>query len=264
VNRHHLFEFNELRGCPDVLRRLVTGCLEATAALFRPFSRERELDMVVRAMRSTGGTRFVDLCSGNGGPWFQLIEQVRQRAGEPVSVTLTDRFPSAEAARRAQAAGGVSCFMEPVDARRVPEHLRGVRTLFNGLHHLRPDDARAVFQDAVAHGQPVAVFEMLERNWLAVVRGGLLAASVPLLTLFVRPLTWQRIVLTYLIPVAPLLLLWDSVVSVLRCYRPDELRAMVDGLNGPRYTWEIGKYWHHTAAVTYAVGYPDDALAEEK
>ena len=257
MERHHLFEFHELPGCPQVLRCLVTAYLEMVTALFRPFSRERDLDLLVRAMRSTGAARFVDLCSGNGGPWFYLLQQIERTAGEEVSVVLTDRFPSSEAARRAELTRGLHYVYESVDARCVPERLRGVRTLFNGLHHFNPEDARAILRDAVDQGQPIAVFEMLQRNWLTMFRALLLALSVPLLTPLVRPLSWWRLLLTYLIPVAPLLLLWDGAVSALRCYRPEELRTMVDGLGGLRYTWETGTYWCHTVAVTYIVGYPE-------
>jgi len=256
VKRRHWFEFHELPGCPEVLRRLVPGYLETVEALFRPFS--PKVDLLVRAMESTGAEHFVDLCSGNGGPWFHLGRRIEEKTGKTISVVLTDKFPSREAARRAESTAGLTYVDEPVDARRVPGRLRGVRTLFNGLHHFRPEDARAILRDAVAQGQPIAVFEMLQRNRPTLLRALLLPVCVLALAPLVRPPRWRRLLLTYLIPVGPLMLLWDGVVSVLRCYRPEELRAMVDGLDGPPYTWETGSYCRHTVAVTYLVGYPKD------
>ena len=268
MKRHHLFEFHELAACPGVARQLVTGFLEAVAGLFHPYS--PRIDLLIRALRSSGAERFVDLCSGNGGPWFHLVGQIEQKTGQAVSVVLTDKFPSREATLRAGSAPGLTCFGESVDARRVPERLHGVRTLFNGLHHFRPEDARAVLEDAVAKGQPIAIFEMLQRNGLTLLHALCLPISVPAFTPLVRPLTWWRLLMTYLIPVASLLLLWDGVVSVLRCYRPEELLAMARGLGGPPYRWEAGSYWHRGAPVTYLVGYPEDeedpalgALAKE-
>jgi len=133
--------------------------------------------------------------------------------------------------------------------------------LFNGLHHFQPKDAKAVLQDAVANGQPIAVFEVLQRNGLTLVHAFLLPISVLLLTPLVRPLTWWRLLLTYVIPLAPLILLWDGVVSVLRCYRPEELRAMADELVGVPYHWEAGSYWRRSAPVTYMIGYPTEKMA---
>jgi len=92
MKRRHLFEFHELPACPQVLRELVTGFLEAITALFRPYSPKK--DFLLRAMRSTNTEQFVDLCSGNGGPWFHLAQQIEQETGRRVSVVLTDKFPS--------------------------------------------------------------------------------------------------------------------------------------------------------------------------
>ena len=110
--------------------------------------------------------------------------------------------------------------------------------MFNGFHHFQPEDAQAVLRDTVAKGQPIAVFELLQRNWFTMLHALLLPISVLVFTPLVRPLTWQRLLLTYVIPVASLLLLWDGLVSVLRCYSPEELRTMVDRIPGKRYCWE--------------------------
>ncbi len=261
MKRRHLFEIHELPACPQVVRELVTGFLEAITALFRPYSPKAHL--LVRAMRSTNAQQFVDLCSGNGGPWFHLAREIEQQTGQPVSVVLTDKFPSREVRRRRELVGGLRYLDDPVDALSVPGHLQGVRTLFNGLHHFRPEDAKAVLQDAVANRQPIAVFEVLRRNMLTLVHAFLLPISVLVLTPLTRPLTWWRLLLTYIIPLAPLVLLWDGVVSVLRCYRPEELRAMADECDGTPYHWEAGSYWHRSAPVTFVIGYPIEETPED-
>ena len=52
----------------------------------------------------------------------------------------------------------------------------------------------------------------------------------PLVTLlvvpFLRPFRWAWIPLTYLIPIIPLFIVWDGLVSCLRCYNQDELLAL--------------------------------------
>lgn len=261
MNRRHLFEIHELAACPQIVRELLTGFLETITVLFRPYS--LKTDVMVRAMRSTGTQQFVDLCSGNGGPWFHLFREIEQETGKPISVVLTDKFPSRDARRRTELLDGLTYLSDPVDARCVPESLGGVRTLFNGLHHFQPGDAKAVLQDAVSNGQPIAVFELLQRNGLMLVHAFLLPISVLLLTPLVRPLSWWRLVLTYVIPLASLILLWDGVVSALRCYRPEELRAMADELVGETYHWETGSYWRWAAPVTYMIGYPIGGVATD-
>ena len=81
---------------------------------------------------------------------------------------------------------------------------------------------------------------------------------VPLLVLlvtpFVRPFSLARLLLTYLVPVLPLLILWDGIVSCLRTYRPDELLALTAGLDGHR--WRATELRQRGSIVTVLVGEP--------
>ena len=80
----------------------------------------------------------------------------------------------------------------------------------------------------------------LGRHWYdsVVLWAGLLLVLTP----FVRPFRWSRLLFTYLIPLIPLLVLFDGTVSMLRIYQPDELRALVAGVPGQEsYTWDIGE-----------------------
>jgi hypothetical protein len=66
------------------------------------------------------------------------------------------------------------------------------------------------------------------------------------------------------VPVLPLFVLWDGLVSCLRVYSPRELRALVDSLE-PRhrdaYDWDIGRIRLPGPPVyaTYLVGVPRSA-----
>ena len=66
----------------------------------------------------------------------------------------------------------------------------------------------------------------------------------------------SRLLFTYVIPVAPLLITWDAVVSTLRCYTPEELLAMAQRAGGGDYQWSAGSYWFRGVPVTYLVGHP--------
>ena len=49
---------------------------------------------------------------------------------------------------------------------------------------------------------------------------------VLLLTPAIRPFRWSRLFWTYVIPAVPALVLFDGIVSCLRIYSPEELRAL--------------------------------------
>jgi hypothetical protein len=144
-----------------------------------------------------------------------------------------------------------------VDARAVPKELDGFRTLFAAFHHFRPDEAEAILRDAVRQRQGIAILEPTQRSVRAVALACFSWLFVMLLSPGIRPVRPGRLVLTYLIPLIPLLVTFDGVVSCLRSYTPDELGALARACGGG-YDWEIGeaRYPGFPIPVTYAIGVP--------
>jgi hypothetical protein len=58
---------------------------------------------------------------------------------------------------------------------------------------------------------------------------------------FVRPFRWPYRIFTYLIPLIPLSLLWDVIVSFLPIYTLDQMATMTKTLHAPDYSCEIGR-----------------------
>lgn len=255
--RIHAFELHELPGCPAVLRNLATDYLRTIAALFRVF--EPMAPLLASAVRASRDHGIVDLCSGGSGPVVGLAEAIASDLGSAPAVTLTDLYPNRTAFEwaAAQAKVPVQFEPEPVDARNVPQRLAGARTLFDAFHHFRPDDARGILADAARKGTPLLVVEGTERSLPAIV--GMLL-FVPLLVLItmplVRPFNIWRLVLTYLVPVAVPLILFDGIVSCLRSYTPAELRELCRGLESPEYAFEVGIKKSRGQRLTYLLGTP--------
>jgi hypothetical protein len=66
-------------------------------------------------------------------------------------------------------------------------------------------------------------------------------SAILLLTPFVRPFRWSRLLFTYGVPLIPLLVLVDGTVSMLRVYLADEMRELVASVPGhQRFEWDIG------------------------
>jgi hypothetical protein len=254
MRRYHLFELEDQAWFPSLIRDLATDYLQFMQTRFRF---DRALTPILRRALEEGHvTRIVDLCSGGSGPLLMLVKDLAA-AGIPVRATLTDLYPNAPAFDRIAAASGGLIDYErlPVDARHVLLHLRGLRTIFNGFHHFRPSDARAVLHAAADARQPILVVEVSERSLrsLPVLLTPLIVwAATPLM----RPFRWNRLFWTYVLPLVPLTCLWDGIVSQLRAYTPDELREMCRG-SAPM-TWEVGKipFAGGRGRVTYLIGFP--------
>ena len=254
VKRRQLFEFTEIHWWPEMLRCLLTDFLHTLIEDKQPFS--PKVSLIAQALRATSQNRVIDLCSGGIGPWLHLTEQLRNEYGKDVEVLLTDKFPNATAPMKVASIEGLECHPGSIDALNVPDQLKGARTLFNGLHHFDPKGAQGIIDDAVKSNQAIVVFELLQRTWLDVFVALLGPLAVLLFTPLVRPLSLSRLLFTYVIPIAPLVMTWDGLVSRLRCYTPDELNAMARNAGGENYEWHTGTYRHQFIPVTYMVGYP--------
>lgn len=262
--RMHLVELEDLPWFPSVLRDGGTAFLEFAE---RASGHGRMLvPPLERALDATGETRIVDLCSGGGGPALALADELAQR-GRSVTVTLTDRYPNlnAFAHAAAQSGGRVRARSEPVDATAVPPELQGFRTVFNAFHHFRPDDARRLLADAVARRQPIGVFEVVSRE-LPMLLGLLLTPITVTLSLPLwRPFRWQWLPLTWLLPLMQAFVLWDGIVSWLRIYSVDELKALIAEIDAPDWVWDVGKIKLGDVPLhgTYLVGYPKPMAAAQ-
>ena len=253
--RLHLVEFTDMPGLPRPLRRWLGDYLRGIVTLTCLF--EPAAPHIAGLLRATGGDQVVDLCSGAGGPWPALARPVEAALGRPVKVLLTDLHPDGDtwAWLEASDAAGVSGHPGSVPADDVPAALRGVRTVFDGLHHLQPHAARAVLADAARHGVPLLAAEAVERSALGLAGVLLSPVLVWAVTPFLRPLSLSRLLFTYLLPLVPLMVLWDGIVSVLRCYRPEELHALTAGLDD-RYEWRVERARPRGPAATFLVGTP--------
>ena len=259
--RLHLIEIEDQGWCPAPIRDAATDFLQF--ALHVGNNYEPIAPLLHRVVERSGAHRIIDLCSGGGGPWFRLVEALASEWSS-AEVYLTYRYPNLEALRRTSSKAGerLRVHVEPVDATRIPSTLDGFRTMFTAFHHFSPPAARSILEDAVRNGQGIGIFETTERSAKAVLLTALSPLFVLIATPFIRPFRWSRLLWTYLVPIVPLVVLFDGVVSCLRTYSPGELRGLVDGVGAESYQWEIGQVkGRGPVAVTYLIGTPGQPRA---
>jgi SAM-dependent methyltransferase len=238
--RIHAPELEDARWFPALFRDSMTDYLGFVGTLSeRPYV--AFVSRLARALESTASREIVDLGSGGGGPLLLLLRMLA-RHGCDVTAKLTDLYPNADRfARIAAASGGsVTPVLTPVDATSVPPELAGFRLMCSSFHHMRPEVARAVLADAVASRRGIAVLEVIERSPASFFAILLSPLNVLLVTPFIRPFRWSRLLFTYVIPLLPLFVLWDGLMSILRIYSPEELEELVRGIPCNDYEWDIG------------------------
>jgi len=223
---------------PAWARDGMTGYLHEIIKRARPYS--LAVPHLARLLRESGTIHIIDLCSGAGGPWPSLRQDL-EAAGVAVEVLCTDLSPNRAAAHRLDHAEGVRYHVVPVSATSVPPELKGARTMFSALHHFSDADIREILARAQEDRAPFAAFEATSRSWRGLLATLVIPFAVLILMPLVRPLDWRALWLTYLPPVMPLAIWWDGLISTLRTARVEELRALIAALPQTRepYRWVV-------------------------
>lgn len=256
MKRFQLVELEDLAWFPARIRDCMTDYLQYVVERFDLYA--PSLPVLARALERSGGTAVLDLGSGGGGSWGTLAGRLAERV-PGLTVTLSDFYPNRAALGRvaARAPDVIRVEPEPVDARAVPASLEGLRTQFLSLHHFPPDAARAILRDAVERGRAIAVFEAQRRDIKHLIQFAFSPITVLLFTPLIRPVRLARLLFTYLIPIVPLAVGFDGIVSVLRTYTAEELLELTrsadpDGV----FDWEVGELEGDHGVLPYLLGVP--------
>ncbi len=194
MKRFQLIEIEDQTWLPNSVRDALTDYLQFVTHSTQPY-----MPIILhleRALEQTNARQIVDLCSGGAGPWLSLHSALQQ--SRSIKVLLTDKFPNVQAFQRAESLsnGALEFAAESVDATDVPDEMVGFRTLFTSFHHFHPAQARAILSDAVQKHQGIGVFEATHRSALAILLMFLMPFFVLILTPFIRPFRWSRLLWT--------------------------------------------------------------------
>ncbi|MCC5929086.1 MAG: hypothetical protein JJU28_07555 [Cyclobacteriaceae bacterium] len=253
MGRIHLFEFEDQSWFPAFLRNYGTDFLQFLSnktAMYKPI-----LPLIEEVLRESNTETIIDLGSGGGGGLIRLNEDLKQKI-PGLKIVMTDYFPNLYAFEYTKKlADNFEYEMNPVDARNVPSDLKGLRTQFLSFHHFKPGDAKSILQNAVDAESSIAIFEGQERSFSSVLAMIFSPVTVLLTTPFIRPFKPGRIIFTYIIPVVPLFIFWDGVVSSFRTYSVKEMKDIVNQLrDAEKYDWKIGKVKSGPSKILYLIG----------
>jgi hypothetical protein len=256
MRRLHLIEIHEQAWFPTELREAVTDLLQFILNLTGYHRAIRPL--LSAALDRAGTHHVVDLCSGAGGPWPALLQEMKTDGA--LSLCLTDKYPNIASFEKMKFSLGanVGVETESVDAECVPRKLLGLRTLFNSFHHFPAQHAERVLADAIGKGQGVAIFEVSRRRPLAIAATVFMAVGTLLFLPFIRPFRFSLFAWTYLIPILPLVMWFDGIVSCLRSHSVAELRELSSAPALSAFEWSYGTSRHNSSplTVTYLIGCP--------
>jgi hypothetical protein len=264
--RIHLFELHDLDLFPQTWRNLFTEFLsyyESSKKIYAPVA-----SLLEPLIRVNEGFTMFDFGSGAGSSVLTVTNSVNDDTAKKMQFYLTDKYPNIKAFKDISDStnGRIKYIDATVDALDVPENLCGFRTFFSSFHHFNEESAFAILSDVVRKRQGIGIFEYTERALIKY----LILFGIPLhlwlLLKFslVRPLRWRRILWTFLVPVLPVTVFWDGIVSCLRSYSQRELDELIKPFNECGYSFRSGRIKSSMPFyVTYLIGYPKAELADQ-
>lgn len=259
MDRIHLFEFEDYSWFPDFLRVPMTRYL---VAIHKMLGTAPQLAEILKpALKATGSSRIIDLCSGGGGPMLETTDMLREDGIPDLQLTMTDLYPNQKAAEAINddRSNNAEYLTTPVNAANVDGKMKGMRTMICSLHHMKPEIAKDILKDAMEDGQPICIYEISDNSiphWIAWISFPINLIMVLLITLAVRPMTWQQVVFTYFIPLLPIFIAWDGMVSNMRTYTVKDLEDLTHGLSKGGYSWKYEAIAGKGGKKVYLLGMP--------
>lgn len=246
MKRRHFFEFGDQPWLKGWARECYLDCLNfglRTAGQFRGI-----LPPLLRWAGPIGNADVLDLGSGGGGPIETLLLESDKQNRKLPRIFLSDLFPSPEHYKSLVAKYGDDRlgFVDlPVPATRVPPGLPRLRMICSAFHHFQPEAAQQILTDAVQSADGLFIVEPLQRDWkhllLVLLSGPFAYMGAPF---FAPRKSLLKFVFCLIIPVFPLLVLFDGCISVLRMYRPEELMGKIPAADRARFhiEWGVAPY----------------------
>ncbi len=241
LNRVHLFEFEDFNWFPDKIRVYMTRYIIAVHKVMGTSAIISE--KLSPLLKKYNQNKIVDLCSGSGGPMVEVINTLKNEYDlQNIDLTLTDLYPDQSNINYFNSIEDINYENNPVDATNVSDDLEGIRTLICGFHHMPPEGALQILKNAQEQKKPFFIFEISDNSIPLIV--ALLAFPIGLimvlfLTPLIKPMTWQQIVLTYLIPILPFFIAWDGTVSNIRTYTENDFNKLISEIPDPDYNWSF-------------------------
>lgn len=200
---------------------------------------------------SASGT-VLDIGSGGGEHIESILTAAQVHDTKLPKLILSDLFPQATRYQKLQQKFGeqsTAYISTPLDMNAVDQEYDALM-ICSALHHFKPEQIEQLFKDVASNRKSITILEISERTIPAFVNsmfGPFILC--PLAAIFSPNPKWQKILLT-IIPIIPLMFMWDSIVSSLRSYTNHEIQTMF--LNAEGKTEDSSAFTIESGGFLYA------------
>jgi hypothetical protein len=227
-------ELEDYKWFPKVFRRHQMDFLSMLASRFQlylPVS--DEINTLLDQFRPN---QWTDVCSGSGGPVISILLNT--------DVLLTDLFPPEESIKLPD---HITYYPQPVDITKELPPGDGLITMFNSFHHFNLVEQENILRKIGISDRPFLAAEILQPGLFCLFKVILTTTIghwflVPLM----KPFSFLRLLLTYLIPVHTITVFTDGIISVFKSKNTKYYTALANRATTHNYSFKFktvkGKY----------------------
>lgn len=173
----------------------------------------RFYDVFIQYVQNQGLSKLpmFDLCSGSGEPARYIFQETKAFS----SLILSDKYPSENS-------------IEFQDVLNMNFEKNNYYTMFNAFHHFTDAEKIQVLTNIKNAGAKALFVEILEPSILFVLKVSALTIVANLfITPFIKPFSFMRLFLTYIIPINIFTITYDGIISVLKSRSVKQYREIL-------------------------------------
>ena len=229
------FEFGDQAWVPEFYHSVLRDFM---GALYKAFGHHKLWTQAILDLCENNPNKTIkDPCAGSGH--VNLMIRTALPASFTGSFELSDLMieKNIEFAKQINALkdSGISYKLQPTDATKSTPEDHSPKLFINSFHHFDHDQVGQILKHNAENGNDILILEYCRKS-----PDSLIAMFFgPVLFLLFLPFIWNRknrlpcVLFTYLLPLIPLMLLWDGIISCLRTYSAKDLHAILERENIP-------------------------------
>ena len=176
--------------------------------------------------------KLMECCSGAGDPLVLIDSQLNKQRFADVSFLLSDIQPHSEFVDKFNKSDDARFryIEQSIDVTKTKEEFNYPKIFINSFHHLSPVQVEGVLKENFDARNEIIIMEYVRNSFL-----GYLSMFVgPLVVLLTLPFIVRlkhlpvMVLFTYIIPLFPLMMLWDGVVSCKHEYSVGRLKKIIE------------------------------------
>lgn len=228
-----LFEFGDLQWVPKWYHFYMRRYLVFFYKLFGYY--KLWIPAVSAFIEKTGSRSYLECCSGSGEVLGLVISNLPENLVKGKNFVLSDISPLPEFIEQVnrKSHSNIRYCEIPIDATQIPEEMNNPRIFINSFHHFPSETAKQIIESSIISKQGIIILEYVRHSplgYISMLTGSLMIFLT--LPFIAKPRDLPLLaLLTYIVPIFPLMFFWDGIISCLRVYTPDKLASIVSEAN---------------------------------